>query len=214
MLTIDVWSDIACPWCYLGKRRLTAALAATGVPSEVMWHAFELAPDLPPEGALVETYLGKRFSKAQIDQMHARMTAMGKADDIDFQFDKRTRMANTRMGHRAIRIAHDLGGAALQDKVVEACFRANFTDGVDLSNREALLGALAPTGIDIEVLRTRLTGNDALSEVIADEEAAKRMGISGVPTFIAGGKLAMSGAQPADVFRDFLAQARSAVASA
>lgn len=179
-----------------------------------MWHAFELAPDLPPEGALVETYLGKRFSKAQIDQMHARMTAMGKADDIDFQFDKRTRMANTRMGHRAIRIAHDLGGAALQDKVVEACFRANFTDGVDLSNREALLGALAPTGIDIEVLRTRLTGNDALSEVIADEEAAKRMGISGVPTFIAGGKLAMSGAQPADVFRDFLAQARSAVASA
>src|SRR5690606_39133059 len=123
----------------------------------------------------------------------------GTQEGIDFQFDRRTRMANTRLGHRAIRIAHELGGAALQDKVVEACFHANFTDGIDLADRDALVAALAPTGIDTDALRTKLAGTDALDAVIEDEKLAAQIGITGVPFFIAGGKLAMSGAQPADV---------------
>jgi len=212
VLQLDVWSDVACPWCFLGKRRLASALAASGVQAEVVWHAFELAPDLPAAGLPIEEWLGKKFPKPQLDQMHARMTEMGKEAGVDFQFDKRTRAANTRLAHRAIRIAHELGGAELQGKVVEACFAANFTHGVDIGDREALIAALAPTGIDTEVLRAKLTGDHGVQEVVEDEQLAARIGITGVPFFIAAGKLAMSGAQPPDVFASFLAKAREVAA--
>lgn len=211
-LQLDVWSDVACPWCYLGKRRLESALAATGTPAEVVWHAFELAPDLPAAGLPIDEWLGRKFPKPQLDEMHARMTQMGREAGVDFQFDKRTRAANTRLAHRAIQVAHDLGGAALQGKVVEACFRANFTDGIDIGDRDALVAALAPSGIDVETLRTRLAGTDALAAVLEDEQLAARIGISGVPFFIAGGKLAMSGAQAPEVFASFLAKARELAA--
>ena len=211
-MQIDVWSDVACPWCYLGKRRLAGALASSGLQAEVIWHAFELAPELPPAGLPIDDWLGKRYPKPQLDQMHARMTAMGKDAGIDFQFDKRTRAANTRLAHRAIAIARELGGAALQNAVVEACFHANFTAGVDIANRDALIDALAPTGIDTESLRTKLSGTDALETVLEDERVAARIGITGVPFFIARGKLAMSGAQAPDVFAGFLAKARELAA--
>ncbi len=211
-MQIDVWSDVACPWCYLGKRRLADALTSSGLQAEVIWHAFELAPELPPAGLPIEDWLGKRYPKPQLDQMHARMTAMGKDAGIDFQFDKRTRAANTRLAHRAICVARQLGGADLQNKVVDACFHANFTAGVDIASRDALTDALASTGIDVETLRTKLAGNDAVEAVLEDEHVAARMGISGVPFFIAQGKLAMSGAQAPEVFTSFLAKARELAA--
>jgi predicted DsbA family dithiol-disulfide isomerase len=214
VLQLDVWSDIACPWCYLGKRRLEAAIKASGTEVEVTWHAFELAPELPREGVLVEEWLGKRYPKDKVDEMHAHLAELGKADGIDFQFDRRTRMANTRLAHRAIRISHALGGTALQGKVVEACFRANFTDGVDVGDRNALLAALADTGVELEDLRLRLMDTDATAEVVADEKLAKEIGIDGVPFFIAEGKLAMSGAQAPEVFTSFLAEAATLAAAA
>ncbi len=207
VLQLDVWSDVACPWCYLGKRRLEAAIAATGSPVEVTWHAFELAPEIPREGVDIDEWLGNKYPKDKLDEMHTHMTEIGKVDGIDFQFDRRKRLANTRLAHRAIRIAHALGGTELQGKVVEACFKANFTDGVDVGDRNALLGALADTGIDIEALRLRLMDTDATAEVIADEKLAGEIGIDGVPFFIADGKLAMSGAQAPEAFAGFLAEA-------
>jgi predicted DsbA family dithiol-disulfide isomerase len=145
--------------------------------------------------------------------MHAHITELGKVDGITFDFDRRKRLANTRLAHRAIRIAHALGGTELQGKVVEACFRANFTDGVDVSDRNALLAALAETGVDMEQLRLRLMDTDATAEVIADEKLAADIGIDGVPFFIAEGKLAMSGAQAPEAFSGFLAEARKLAAS-
>lgn len=207
MLQLDVWSDVACPWCFLGKRRLEAAITAFGSPVEVTWHAYELAPDLPREGVEIDEWLGKRYSKEKLDEMHTHMTELGKVDNIDFQFDRRKRLANTRLAHRAIRIAHALGGTPLQSKVVEACFRANFTDGVDIGDRTALLAALADTGVDLEQLKLRLMDTDATAEVIADEKLASEIGIDGVPFFIADGKLAMSGAQTPEAFAGFLAEA-------
>lgn len=207
MLQLDVWSDVACPWCFLGKRRLEAAIAATGSPVDVTWHAFELAPDLPREGVLADTWLAKLHPKDKIDEMHAHITELGKVDGIDFQFDRRKRLANTRLAHRAIRIAHALGGTELQGKVVEACFRANFTDGIDIGDRTALLAALTDTGIDLEQLKLRLMDTDATAEVIADEKLATEIGIDGVPFFIADGKLAMSGAQSPEAFAGFLTEA-------
>ncbi len=207
MLQLDIWSDIACPWCYLGKRRLEVAIQKAGVAVEITWHAFELAPDLPREGVPIEAWLGKRHSKEELDTMHAHMTELGKVESIEFKFDLRTRLANTRLAHRAIRISHAMGGTELQGKVVEACFRANFTDGIDVGDRTALLAALASTGVDNEELRLRLMDTDANDEVIADEKLAHELGVEGVPFFIADGKLAMSGAQSPEAFAGFLAEA-------
>jgi predicted DsbA family dithiol-disulfide isomerase len=210
VIEIDVWSDIACPWCYLGKRRLAAGLAAAGAEAQVTWHAFELQPDMPPDGMPSHEFYDKKFGAAgRWASTFAKMTALGAADGITFAFEKMQRAPNTRLAHRAIRIAHALEGPAAQDAVVEACFRAHFTDGVDISNREALLAALAGTPIDQGALRERLGWDESLDAVLADEEAAGKIGISGVPFFVAQGKLAMSGAQPADVFAGFLEQARS-----
>jgi predicted DsbA family dithiol-disulfide isomerase len=207
-MRIDVWSDIACPWCYVGKRRLSAAFAATGAEADVTWHAFELSPELPAAGLPIEEHYGKRFGMERLRRMDAQMTELGAQDGITFRFDLRTRAANTFLAHRAIRIAREMGGASLQDAVVEACFRANFSDGVDVSDRDALLGALAKTAIDVDALRTRLAGDDAREDVLDDEKTARKMGINGVPFFVAGGKLAMSGAQPVEAFAGFLAKAR------
>jgi predicted DsbA family dithiol-disulfide isomerase len=210
VIEIDVWSDIACPWCYLGKRRLAAGLAAAGAEAQVTWHAFELQPDMPPDGMPSHEFYDKKFgASGRWASTFAKMTALGAADGITFAFEKMQRAPSTRLAHRAIRIAHALEGPAAQDAVVEACFRAHFTDGVDISNREALLAALAGTPIDQGALRERLGWDESLDAVLADEEAACKIGISGVPFFVAQGKLAMSGAQPADVFAGFLEQARS-----
>lgn len=207
MVSLDIWSDIACPWCFVGKRRLAAVLRDRGIEADITWHAFELQPDMPPAGQPAREFYGRKFGEQRLAQMWEQMTKLAAQDGITMAFDKQQRAPNTRMAHQAIRIARELGGAALQDKVVDACFEAHFTNGVDISDRDALLAALAPTGIDIETLRTRLSGNDALDDVITDEKLANEIGISGVPFFIANGKLAMSGAQPPDVFASFLAKA-------
>jgi predicted DsbA family dithiol-disulfide isomerase len=207
VLQVDVWSDVVCPWCYLGKRRLAAALVKGNITAEVTWHAFELSPELPPEGKSLEEHWGKRFGMDRLREMDAKMAELGKADGIDFHFEKRTRAANSGLAHRAIRLAHHLAGTAMQDKVVEACFEANFVDGVDISDREALLGAIAPTGIDIATVRARLDEPELLDAVLEDEQLAGKIGITGVPCFIADGKLAMSGAQSVDAFVQFLTEA-------
>lgn len=210
VLSLDVWSDIACPWCYLGKHRLAAAVTRAGLTADITWHAFELQPDMPPAGLPAREFYDKKFgSPGRWASTWSRMAAMGEAEGFTFAFEKMQRAPSTRLAHRAIRIARELGGAAAQDAVVEACFRAHFTDGVDVSDRDALLGALASTLIDPAVLRDRLAGDDALAEVIADEREAAELGISGVPFFVAQRKLAMSGAQPPNIFDGFLAQASS-----
>jgi len=211
VLQLDVWSDVVCPWCYLGKRRLAAGLAKAGVEAEITWHAFELSPELPPEGKSLEEHWGKRFGMDRLREMDAQMTELGKPDGIDFHFERRTRAPNTQLAHRAIRLAHHVGGTPLQDKVVEACFHANFVDGVDIADRDALLAALAPTGVDLEMLRARLDEPELIEAVIKDEELAAKIGISGVPFFIADGKLAMNGAQSVDTFAQFLTEAAAAV---
>jgi predicted DsbA family dithiol-disulfide isomerase len=210
VIEIDVWSDIACPWCYLGKRRLAAGLAATGVDAQVTWHAFELQPDMPSDGLPSHAFYDKKFgAPGRWAATFPKMTALGAADGVTFAFEAMLRAPNTRLAHRAIRIAHALEGSAAQDAVVEACFRAHFTDGVDISNREALLAALAGTPVDPAALAERLDWDESLDAVLADQQVAAKIGISGVPFFVAQGKLAMSGAQPANVFAGFLEQAKT-----
>lgn len=204
-----MWSDIACPWCYLGKRRLESALKKAGIEAEVEWHAFELDPTIPAEGLPSDAYYAKKFGgPGKWEGTWQRMSTFGRADGISFAFERLERAPNTRLAHRAIRIARDLGGAGAQDAAVEACFKAHFTDGVNVSDRDALLGVLAGVPVDQDQLRAQLATDAGLAHVVADERAAAQLGVTGVPLFVAAGKLALSGAQPADVFAAYLAEAR------
>lgn len=204
-MRVDVWSDVACPWCFLGKRRLAAALAATGIDADVHWRAFELAPDLPPDGVDLEAFFRARYGGIEaIRPAQARLAALGREVGIDFAFERQTRAANTRLAHRAIQLARDLGGAALQDQVVEACFRGNFEEGLDLSDRDALVARLG-----VPALAAPLAEGDGEDAVAYDEALAARLQIRGVPYFLADERLGLSGAQAADVFVAFLERARA-----
>jgi predicted DsbA family dithiol-disulfide isomerase len=202
-LAVDVWSDIACPWCYVGKRRLEAALGrfAHGDQVEVRWRAFELDPHAAAErdagGGDYAARLARKYgtSRAQAEAMIARMTATAAADGIEMRFD-RTRPGNTFDAHRLI---HHAATRGVQGAMKERLLRAYFTEGVAIGQREALVPLALEVGLDEAEVREVLTGDAGAREVRADEDEARALGITGVPFFVIGGRLGVSGAHPADV---------------
>jgi predicted DsbA family dithiol-disulfide isomerase len=209
-LRIDVWSDIACPWCYIGKRHLEAALARFPERDsvEVIWRAFELDPAAPRILSLELSY-GERLAKkygtsvGRAEEMIRRMTAVAAADGLDFRFD-RIRPGNTFDAHRLLHLAHERG---IQDRVKERLLRAYMTEGEAIGDREALTRLAAEAGLDAEEARAVLTSSRYEREVRADEEEARALGISGVPFFVIGGRHGLSGAQPSETIREALDQA-------
>jgi predicted DsbA family dithiol-disulfide isomerase len=203
MLTIDVISDVICPWCFIGKRRLEKAL--NGRPAAVRWHSFRLNPDMPREGIDRKSYrIGKFGSWERSQELDARVAAAGEDEGIAFRFDKMARTPNTLDAHRIIGLAGERG---VQDAVVEALFVAYFTDGHDLSDRATLAGIAAEAGLDRAEVGGLLAGDGGLDIVRASEEQARRLGVSGVPFFVVNGRVAMSGAQPPERFRQAFEQA-------
>jgi predicted DsbA family dithiol-disulfide isomerase len=209
-LLIDVWSDIVCPWCYIGKRRLEAALALfpRGADVEVTWRAFELDPSAPPvrdsrvshAERLAKKY-GMSVSKAEAAIQN--MTQVAAADGLEFHFEK-TRSGNTFDAHRVLHLALERG---VQDAVKERLLRGYMTEGVAIGEREALVELAGQAGLDREEVRAMLAGTQYADEVRADEEQARRLGISGVPFFVIGGRYTVSGAQPASVLQGVLEKA-------
>jgi predicted DsbA family dithiol-disulfide isomerase len=205
---IDVWSDVICPWCYLGNARLKKAVEAFdhGDEVEVVFRSFELDPgrprdlDVPTNDVLVRK-LG--VPRAQIDAMHQRIGAMGQAVGIDFQFD-RVRTSNTFQAHELTHLARARG---LEGKMTDRLFRANFTEGVRIGDRGELVRLAADVGLDAAEAEEALADERYASAVRDDEEQARTLGISGVPFFVAGGKLAVSGAQSVEVLRGMLDEA-------
>jgi predicted DsbA family dithiol-disulfide isomerase len=196
-MKVEIWSDIACPWCYIGKHRFEDALAQfEGRESvEVSYHAFQLDPAAPPStpGTLNEL-LSKKFGipVAQAEAMNARMTEMGEPEGIAFHFD-RTRPANTFDAHRLVHLANQHGkGAAMKERLFEAYFR----DGLVVSDRETLVTLAAEEGLDA---RPVLESAELAADVRADIERARSLGISGVPFFVFDEQYGVSGAQTADV---------------
>jgi predicted DsbA family dithiol-disulfide isomerase len=215
-LRIDVWSDIACPWCYVGKRRLEAAL--TDFPHreavEIVWRAFELDPSAPRERDTKVSYaerLSKKYgsSVAEAEGMIARMTAVAATDGLDFRFDK-IRPGNTFDAHRVIHLARERGN---QDAVKERLLRAYMTEGEAIGDPETLVRLAGEAGLDPEEVRALLASDANVKEVRADEDEARQLGISGVPFFVLGGRYAVSGAQPAAVFLGALDRAWEELAS-
>jgi predicted DsbA family dithiol-disulfide isomerase len=196
MLTIDVISDAICPWCFIGKRRLEKALGSR--PATVRWHPFQLNPDMPSEGVDRKSYRIKKFGSWERSQeLDAQVAAAGQGEGIAFNFDNMARTPNTLDAHRVIWLAGERG---VQDAIVEAIFLAYFTDGRDLSDRVALAEIVAGVGLDRSEVDELLEGDKGLDVVRSGEEQARRLGGSGVPFFVVNGKVALSGAQPPELF--------------
>lgn len=213
MVTIDVVSDVMCPWCYIGKRRLEAAVAALPeVALDVRWRPFQLDATIPPEGMDRRMYLERKFGGAEAaERVYAPVRAAGEAEAIPFAFDRIRRSPNTINAHRLIRWA---GQAGLQEEMVERLFRLYFIEGGDLTDISVLAKAAAEAGMEHEVAERLLASEADIAEVRADIEAAQNMGVTGVPTFIVAGRYAVVGAQPAEVLADAIAKARAEVPTA
>jgi predicted DsbA family dithiol-disulfide isomerase len=204
-LAVDVISDVICPWCYIGKRRLKKALAVFAGPVKVRWLPFQLNPTMPKEGIRRREYCTNKFGSWERSQeLDARVVAVGEAEGIQFAFDRIERTPNTLDAHRLIWLAEKQG---VQDAVVEALFRANFTEGRDISDRQTLLDVVAEVGLDRSKAEAVLNSDDGL-EAIKDADAlARRVGAEGVPFFIVNGEIMLSGAQPPDAFLAVFGQA-------
>src|SRR3984957_19112263 len=207
-LTIDVWSDIVFPWCAVGKRRLEAALALFPHRDDVtvIWRAFELDPSAPAiqEGDNA-TRLARKYgrTKAQAEAMMTQLAETAAKDGLDFHL-LTARSGNTFDGHRVLHLAAERG---VQDAVKERFFRGYMSESEAMGDREVLVRLASEAGLDAEEVRAVLASDRYASEVRAEEEAARKLGIHGVPFFVLAGKYAVSGAQPADVMLRALEQA-------
>lgn len=197
-LSVDVISDVICPWCFIGKRRLERAIAAHGEPVKVRWLPFQLNPQMPKEGISRREYRTKKFGSWQRSQeLDAQVAVAGAGEGIQFTFDRIERTPNTLDAHRLIWLAENEG---VQDAVVEALFRAYFTEGRDISDRQTLLDVVADAGLDrgkAEGVLTSGGGQEAINEA---NELARRVRVEGVPFFVINGRVTLSGAQPPDAF--------------
>ena len=208
-MPVDVWADVSCPWCYIGHHRLREAIAGEPPGSvAVRPRAFELHPELPAEGIAIEDYYPRHFEsvEAMSDDL-GRVADAAAAAGVEIRFDRMKRAPNTRVAHRLVAIAtRDGHGPA----ALVALFRGHFRDGADVADPDqatALVAAAVPD-LDASALRRALDDGEGEREVAAEEGLAGRMGITGVPFFVAGQAVALSGAHDTDTFRDLLRAAR------
>ncbi|MBB3972110.1 DsbA family oxidoreductase [Hansschlegelia beijingensis] len=199
-LAIDVFADPVCPWCWIGKRRLEAALAARpDVDAVIRWRPYQLDPSIPPEGLDRDEYLESKFDdvarlRATLDQV----TAIGRDEGIAFLFADITRAPNTLDAHRAIRWAAEEGPVA-QGALIERLFEAYFTESEDISDLDVIGRAAEEAGLDWETLRDRLDSDEDVEDVREEIAQARAIGVEGVPCFIFENKLVVMGAHPPEV---------------
>ena len=208
-LTVDVVSDVMCPWCFIGKRRLEAAAAMLQgeIAFAVTWRPFQLDATLPPEGLDRRTYLETKFGGADgAREAYARVEAEGAGEGIDFNFDAIAVSPNTLDAHRVIRWAAAHGPQA-QGAVVEQLFRAFFLNGENIGRHDVLAAAVAEAGVTMPDLGGLLASDRDRAAVAAEIRRAPEIGVSGVPCFIFGQKIAVMGAHPADVLAQAARQA-------
>lgn len=208
MLKVEIWSDIVCPWCYIGKRRFETALASFAHRDEVevTWRSFELDVNTPEmvEGDLASRLAVKYgMSRDQALANQARLTALAGAEGLTFRFEE-ARAGNTFDGHRLIHLAAERG---VQDAAKERLLKAYFEEGVRPSDHDALPSLLAEVGIPVADSKAVLAGDDYADDVRHDEDLAARLGINGVPFFVFDRRYGLSGAQPSEVILGALEQA-------
>jgi predicted DsbA family dithiol-disulfide isomerase len=212
-ITIDVVSDVVCPWCYLGQKRLDRAIAATPqVDVAVNWRPYQLDPTIPAGGVDRQKYMLAKFGDpSRIAQAHERLVSLGAAEGIDFAFEAIKVAPNTLDAHRVIRWAGAAGNGA-QDRVVRRLFKLNFEDGANIGDASVLADAAAEAGMDAAVVTTLLPSGADVDAVKAEIATAARMGITGVPCFLLEGRYAVMGAQDAEVLADAIRRVAEAKA--
>jgi predicted DsbA family dithiol-disulfide isomerase len=214
-ISIDVWADVACPWCFLGHHRLREALADEPPGSvEVRPRAFELQPDLPPEGMAVEDFYPRRFGSVEaMREAFERVAAEAARSGLELRFDRMARAPNTRLAHRLIVLAGRHGRA---NDALHALFRGHFQEGADLSDMAqaaAIVSGVVPE-LEADDLCAAVDEGGGDAEVAAEEGLAARMEITGVPFFLAARSVALSGAHDADALRELIAAGRQAAEAA
>jgi len=211
MMQIEVYSDVVCPWCFIGRRRLEQALETAGYAQEahIAWRPFQLNPTMPKEGMDRRVYLDAKFGGADARRaIEERVAKAGEADGIEFAFDRIARTPNTFDAHRLIWFAEQQG---CQDQVVEALFHSYFTKGREIGNLDSLAEIASDCGLNREEVERFLASDRAVQEVRAEEATGHRLGIRGVPYFVLNGSISISGAQPPEIFVSALQQAEEAV---
>ena len=217
-MNIDIISDVVCPWCYIGKRQIEAALALYAQQNpgadrpQLTWRPFQLNPQLPAEGMSRQDYVTQKFGAARAKDVYARVTAVGVEYGIAFAFDRIARQPNTVAAHSLIALAGTTGPQGLQDRVKEAFLHAYFLDGVDLTRMENLVAIATAAGLDRAAAEQCLADPQSRQAVEREDQRARAIGVEGVPFFIFNGKLAVSGAQGPQALLDAMRQAETAAA--
>jgi predicted DsbA family dithiol-disulfide isomerase len=205
-IRVDVVSDVVCPWCFIGKRRLEKAVALTpDIPVEVFYHPYFLNDWIPREGMPREEYLTKKFGSPEAYRGNASRVAEAAAEEgLTYALDKITRQPNTLDSHRLIHWAGKRGkGPEMKQRLMDLYF----TEGADLTDRATLVRAAADVGLNPEIVRPLLESEEDVEEITLTADAAKQAGISGVPTFIIDGKYVISGAHPSDTLAQVIRKA-------
>ncbi len=219
-LQLEIVSDIVCPWCYIGKRRMEAALAlfAQAHPDQpaphVSWLPFQLNPDLPPEGMLRADYLQRKFGSPDGGGMYERVSGEGKKEGLAFDFAGIARQPNTLKAHALLAAAlqSDETGA-LQAALKEELMKAYFCEAADLTQDATLQRIAAQAGMPAEAAHAVLSDTAGHQEAAAQDAELRRIGINGVPFFIINRKIGISGAQPPEALLEAMEQALSGSAA-
>jgi predicted DsbA family dithiol-disulfide isomerase len=214
-LRIEVISDVVCPWCFIGKRRLEHALQLLTQDGfepqaiDVVWRPFQLNPQLPREGMPRAQYVAAKFG-GRADEIYARVAGVGHSVGIDFAFERIARQPNTIAAHQLIDLARE---EAVQDQMVESLFRGYFLEGKDLTQVPILIELAQQAGIDGERARSLLDDDAQRQAVVEKDEEARELGVAGVPFFVFGGQIAVSGAQEPQVLARAFKQAAAEVSA-
>ena len=210
---IDIVSDVVCPWCFIGKRRLETAIALRpGLTVEVNWRPYFLNDWIPREGISREEYLTTKFGGVdRYKGIAQRVAAAAQAEGLTYAMDKIARQPNTLDAHRLIRWAGEIGKAAEMKQTLMDFY---FTQGGDLTDREPLVRAASQVGLDADQTRADLASDKDVAEIEREAEAAKEAGIQGVPMFIFDGRFAVSGAQAPETLAEAIERASQQSADA
>lgn len=202
-LTIEVVHDLICPWCYLGVRRLLRTLARRpDLQAELVWRPFLLNPDMPKGGMGRSDYVMRKFGgEERARRLYSSITGIGRAEGVEFRFDRVRRTPSSVDAHRLARWAAGFGRGA---ETVEALFAAHFTDGRDIGDPGVLIAVAQACGLDGAAARVMLLGTEEADAIHAENLRAHRLGINGVPCFVVGGSLAIAGAQEPEVIERLL----------
>ncbi len=211
LMQIEIFSDVVCPWCYIGKRRLDAILDSDeGSDLEVTWRPYQLYPQIPDAGIPRDAFMAARFGRdASATDIYRRITAEAESEGLALDFERIRMAPNTFRAHRLLSWAE---GSGRQHGLAEVLFRCYFRDGRDVGDPAVLADAAAEAGLDGAAAADMLRGHDEADKVRAELSLAEAAGVTGVPFFVLAGRFAVPGAQPREVMAQLISRARERLA--